>query len=124
MVAAMKQFEVAVMDDLMRDVPVRRLRCVEEGAAAVLWRCGLAWRFLERSRFGGVHPRAVDGGYRAYLLFSYDPVIVIDILFFQSPAGSVTFPMTGVSLAWFRVAELKKRCMPPRCRPTRIDDSV
>ena len=38
----------------------------------------------------------------AYLLFLYGPMLVIYMLSFQGPNGGVTFPMVGVSLAWFR----------------------
>ena len=37
-----------------------------------------------------------------YLLFLYGPMLVIYVLSFQGPNGGVTFPMVGVSLAWFR----------------------
>ena len=38
----------------------------------------------------------------AYLMFLYGPMLVIYVLSFQGPNGGVTFPMVGVSLAWFR----------------------
>ena len=38
----------------------------------------------------------------AYVLFLYGPMIAIFILSFQGPDGGLTFPMNGVSLAWFR----------------------
>src|ERR1700749_3663242 len=38
----------------------------------------------------------------AYLMFLYGPMLVIYMLSFQGPNGGVTFPMVGVSLAWFR----------------------
>jgi putative spermidine/putrescine transport system permease protein len=37
----------------------------------------------------------------AYLLFLYGPMLVMYALSFQGPNGGVTFPMVGVSLAWF-----------------------
>src|SRR5258708_20743554 len=37
----------------------------------------------------------------AYLLFLYGPMLVMYVLSFQEPNGGVTFPMVGVSLAWF-----------------------
>ena len=37
----------------------------------------------------------------AYLLFLYGPMLVMYMLSFQGPNGGVTFPMVGVSLAWF-----------------------
>jgi putative spermidine/putrescine transport system permease protein len=37
----------------------------------------------------------------AYLVFLYGPMLVIYVLSFQGPEGGVTFPMVGVSLAWF-----------------------
>jgi putative spermidine/putrescine transport system permease protein len=36
-----------------------------------------------------------------YLLFLYGPMLVMYVLSFQGPNGGVTFPMVGVSLAWF-----------------------
>jgi putative spermidine/putrescine transport system permease protein len=38
----------------------------------------------------------------AFLLFLYGPMFVIYVLSFQGENGGVTFPMTGVSLTWFR----------------------
>jgi putative spermidine/putrescine transport system permease protein len=38
----------------------------------------------------------------AFLLFLYGPMLVIYVLSFQGPNGGVTFPMVGISLAWFR----------------------
>jgi putative spermidine/putrescine transport system permease protein len=38
----------------------------------------------------------------AYLLFLYGPMFVIYLLSFQGENGGVTFPMVGVSLAWFK----------------------
>jgi putative spermidine/putrescine transport system permease protein len=35
------------------------------------------------------------------LLFLYGPMLVMYVLSFQGPNGGVTFPMVGVSLAWF-----------------------
>ncbi len=37
----------------------------------------------------------------AFLLFLYGPMLVIYVLSFQGPEGGVTFPMVGVSIAWF-----------------------
>jgi putative spermidine/putrescine transport system permease protein len=37
-----------------------------------------------------------------YMLFLYGPMLVIYTLSFQGPNGGVTFPLTGVSLDWFR----------------------
>ena len=37
----------------------------------------------------------------AYLFFLYGPMLVMYVLSFQGPNGGVTFPMVGVSLAWF-----------------------
>src|SRR6202022_3140547 len=37
----------------------------------------------------------------AYLLFFYGPMLVMYVLSFQGPNGGVTFPMGGMSLAWF-----------------------
>jgi putative spermidine/putrescine transport system permease protein len=37
-----------------------------------------------------------------FLLFLYGPMFVIYVLSFQGENGGVTFPMTGVSLTWFR----------------------
>lgn len=39
--------------------------------------------------------------FAAYVLFLYGPMIAIFILSFQGPDGGLTFPMNGVSLAWF-----------------------
>ena len=36
-----------------------------------------------------------------YLLFLYGPMLVMYVLSFQGPNGGVTFPMVGMSLAWF-----------------------
>jgi putative spermidine/putrescine transport system permease protein len=38
----------------------------------------------------------------SYMLFLYGPMLVIYTLSFQGPNGGVTFPLTGVSLDWFR----------------------
>jgi putative spermidine/putrescine transport system permease protein len=38
----------------------------------------------------------------SYMLFLYGPMLVIYTLSFQGPNGGVTFPLTGVSLEWFR----------------------
>lgn len=37
-----------------------------------------------------------------YMLFLYGPMLVIYLLSFQGPNGGVTFPMVGVSTAWFQ----------------------
>ena len=39
--------------------------------------------------------------FAAFVLFLYGPMIVIFILSFQGPTGGLTFPMNGVSTAWF-----------------------
>ena len=39
--------------------------------------------------------------FAAFVLFLYGPMIVIFVLSFQGPTGGLTFPMNGVSLAWF-----------------------
>ncbi len=39
--------------------------------------------------------------FAAYVLFLYGPMIAIFVLSFQGPDGGLTFPMNGVSLAWF-----------------------
>jgi putative spermidine/putrescine transport system permease protein len=39
--------------------------------------------------------------FAAYLVFLYAPMLVIYVLSFQGPDGGVTFPMVGVSVAWF-----------------------
>src|SRR5216684_2503031 len=36
-----------------------------------------------------------------FLVFLYGPMLVMYVLSFQGPNGGVTFPMVGVSLAWF-----------------------
>lgn len=59
MVAEMKQRETAVMDEMMRDVPIRRLGHASEVAAAVLWLCSAGASFVAG------HVLAVDGGYVA-----------------------------------------------------------
>ena len=59
MVAEMKQRETAVMDEMMRDVPIRRLGRAEEVAAAVMWLCSPGASFVAG------HILAVDGGYVA-----------------------------------------------------------
>ncbi len=38
----------------------------------------------------------------AYVLFLYGPTLTILVLSFQGPEGGLTFPMSGVSLHWFR----------------------
>jgi len=37
-----------------------------------------------------------------FVMFLYGPLSAIVLLSFQGPAGGLTFPMTGVSLHWFR----------------------
>jgi NAD(P)-dependent dehydrogenase (short-subunit alcohol dehydrogenase family) len=59
MVAGMKQAEAGVIEDMMRDVPIKRLGRAEEIAAAVLWLCSPAASFVVG------HALAVDGGYVA-----------------------------------------------------------
>ena len=57
MVAGMRAGEAAVMQAMMRDVPIGRLGRAEEVADAVLWLCS------EGSRFVIGHALCVDGGY-------------------------------------------------------------
>lgn len=57
MVAGMKQGESDAMDKLMAEVPINRLGTAEEIAAAVLWLCSPASRFV----IG--HALVIDGGY-------------------------------------------------------------
>ena len=59
MVAGMKQAEAGVIEDMMRDVPIKRLGDAEEVAAAVLWLCSPGASFVVG------HALAVDGGYVA-----------------------------------------------------------
>ncbi|RJS94844.1 SDR family NAD(P)-dependent oxidoreductase [Salinisphaera sp. Q1T1-3] len=59
MVADMKNAEEGVIEDMMRDVPIKRLGRAEEVAAAVLWLCS------DASSFVVGHVIAVDGGYVA-----------------------------------------------------------
>jgi NAD(P)-dependent dehydrogenase (short-subunit alcohol dehydrogenase family) len=59
MVASMKQAEAGVIEEMMRDVPVKRLGRAEEVAAAVLWLSSPAASFVVG------HILAVDGGYVA-----------------------------------------------------------
>ena len=59
MVADMKTREQSVIDEMMRDVPIKRLGRAEEVAAAVLWLCSPAASFVVG------HALAVDGGYVA-----------------------------------------------------------
>jgi putative spermidine/putrescine transport system permease protein len=51
---------------------------------------GRPWTFYALATLFGV-----------YLLFLYGPMLVMYVLSFQGPNGGVTFPMVGVSLAWF-----------------------
>jgi putative spermidine/putrescine transport system permease protein len=37
-----------------------------------------------------------------FVLFLYGPTLTILVLSFQGPSGQLTFPMTGVSLHWFK----------------------
>ncbi|EDQ88180.1 uncharacterized protein MONBRDRAFT_37492 [Monosiga brevicollis MX1] len=59
MVAGMKQAEKGVIEDMMRDVPIKRLGTAQEVAAAVLWLGSDAASFVVG------HVIAVDGGYVA-----------------------------------------------------------
>ena len=59
MVADMKKAEAGVIEDMMRDVPIKRLGRAEEVAAAVLWLCSPGASFVVG------HALAVDGGYVA-----------------------------------------------------------
>jgi NAD(P)-dependent dehydrogenase (short-subunit alcohol dehydrogenase family) len=59
MVADMNQAEAGVIEEMMRDVPIRRLGRAEEVAAAVLWLCSPGASFVVG------HMLAVDGGYVA-----------------------------------------------------------
>ncbi|MDJ0276235.1 SDR family oxidoreductase [Sphingomonas sp. 2R-10] len=59
MVAEMKQAEAGVIEEMMRDVPIKRLGRAEEVSAAVLWLCSPAASFVVG------HALAVDGGYVA-----------------------------------------------------------
>lgn len=59
MVAEMKERETEVMEEMMRDVPIRRLGGADEVAAAVLWLCSAGASFVVG------HVLAVDGGYVA-----------------------------------------------------------
>jgi putative spermidine/putrescine transport system permease protein len=40
--------------------------------------------------------------FAAFMAFMYGPMLVIFILSFQGPTGGMTFPMVGVSTAWFQ----------------------
>jgi putative spermidine/putrescine transport system permease protein len=51
---------------------------------------GRPWTFYALATLFGV-----------YLFFLYGPMLVMYVLSFQGPNGGVTFPMVGVSLAWF-----------------------
>lgn len=59
MVSDMKNAEEGVIEDMMRDVPIKRLGQAEEVAAAALWLCSDAASFVVG------HVIAVDGGYVA-----------------------------------------------------------
>ncbi|WP_199555280.1 SDR family NAD(P)-dependent oxidoreductase [Sandaracinobacteroides hominis] len=59
MVADMKKAEAGVIEDMMRDVPIKRLGEADEVAAAVLWLCSPGASFVVG------HMLAVDGGYVA-----------------------------------------------------------
>lgn len=59
MVAEMKERETAVMDEMMRDVPIKRLGHAEEVAATVMWLSSSGASFVVG------HVLAVDGGYVA-----------------------------------------------------------
>ncbi|MEL0167353.1 MAG: glucose 1-dehydrogenase [Pseudomonadaceae bacterium] len=59
MVAGMLEGETEIMNEMMRDVPIRRLGAAQEVADAVLWLCSPGSRFI----IGVALP--VDGGYTA-----------------------------------------------------------
>ena len=59
MVAGMLQGETAVMQEMMKDVPIKRLGTSQEIADAVLWLCSSAASFI----VGVALP--IDGGYTA-----------------------------------------------------------
>tara|TARA_Y100001968_G_scaffold97458_1_gene87429 strand:- start:731 stop:1438 length:708 start_codon:yes stop_codon:yes gene_type:complete len=59
MVAGMLEGETEIMNEMMRDVPIRRLGTAQEVADAVLWLCSPGSRFI----VGVALP--VDGGYTA-----------------------------------------------------------
>jgi putative spermidine/putrescine transport system permease protein len=42
------------------------------------------------------------GFFALFVLFLYGPTITIAVLSFQGPDGGLTFPLRGVSLAWYR----------------------
>ncbi|WP_330216612.1 SDR family oxidoreductase [Stutzerimonas stutzeri] len=59
MVAGMLEGETEVMNEMMKDVPIRRLGKAEEIADAVLWLCSPGSTFV----LGVALP--IDGGYTA-----------------------------------------------------------
>lgn len=59
MVSAMKTAEEGVIEEMMRDVPIKRLGRAEEIAAAVMWLCS------DGASFVTGHILAIDGGYIA-----------------------------------------------------------
>jgi putative spermidine/putrescine transport system permease protein len=54
----------------------------------------------EIKRAAGYYPRAVL--FFLYLLFLYGPIFIIAVLSFQGENASLTFPMQGFSLHWFK----------------------
>jgi putative spermidine/putrescine transport system permease protein len=45
--------------------------------------------------------RILGGYFGLFLLFLYGPMIVMAVLSFQGPEGSITFPMKGLSFHWW-----------------------